>query len=105
MICKSQEGWVTSDKIYIRYSINGSEYKRYNSSAMGFSEGAERTNVMSVAIKRDDKISIELWDEDMFDDDDFLGRFTLTCDWAKKGTHDFHQEWGTAHYYIEYNIE
>lgn len=106
LVCVQPEGYVFPDAIYFRYRINSGSTKRYpGSSDLSFTRGAERSDFCYFSVNRDDTIHIELWDNDTFDDDDFLGSFEVKVDWQKEETVTLRQSNGTAVYRLTYVIE
>ena len=106
MECSCTEGIFAPDAIYFRYSINGNSARRFPSSSdLSFTDGSERSDFFYLSGNRDDSILIEVWDNDTFDPDDYLGSFEVRLDWPKKERVYLKQNGGTARYYIHYSIE
>ena len=104
--CVSTEGYFTPDAIYLRYRINDGSVKRYPSSSdLSYTDGTERSDFCYLSVHRDDVIHIELWDNDTFDDDDFLGSFDVKVDWQQEKTVRIKQTGGTALYYLTYVVK
>lgn len=96
--CITPEGWVFPDAIY--FKIEGIEWpeERLTMSAGDYVDLEGYANIGFNA-----SITIELWDDDSFDPDDFLGQATIRCLYDANGVVRFTED--GANYKLYYRVK
>ena len=79
--CKVPEGYASADAIY--FKINGQKWPK--SSRFSMSAGSYKDLRGYIDLSFNGSITIELWDDDTFDSDDFLGSKTVSCRYDSNG--------------------
>ncbi len=76
--CITAEGYLTPDAIYFKID-HGDYVEEWPKSRMRMSAGdyIDMREVNSIAI--DGSVTFNMWDDDTFDSDDFLGKAVLSC--------------------------
>lgn len=99
--CIQPEGFVTLDAIY--FKINGQEWPSQRL-RMGLEYPYKERDLEGYAdIDFSGSITIELWDDDTWDPDDFLGSHTISCVYDESGVVRFTED--GANYKLYYRVK
>ncbi len=101
--CIVTEGNVTADAIYFKID-HGTYSEEWPKSRMNMSVGdyMDLREVNSIAV--DGSVTFNMWDDDTFDPDDFLGNATLSCRDAGAGEKVTSFTLDGAHYKLYYKM-
>ncbi|NUO01663.1 MAG: hypothetical protein HUU01_13735 [Saprospiraceae bacterium] len=101
--CIVTEGNITADAIYFKIDY-GDYAEEWPKSRMNMSAGAymDLREVNSIAI--DGSVTFNMWDDDTFDPDDFLGSAMLSCRDAGAGEKVASFTEDGAHYKLYYKV-
>lgn len=96
--CIQQEGTYFNDAIY--FKINGDRWPSNRNITMGSGDYADLEGYVNIRFSN--TISIELWDDDSYDPDDFLGKKIITCSYESNGVVRFTED--GANYKLYYRV-
>ncbi|PIY07531.1 MAG: hypothetical protein COZ18_16990 [Flexibacter sp. CG_4_10_14_3_um_filter_32_15] len=76
--CIQTEGSFSADRIYMKMVVNG-KARNAGSGSLSMNTGDYVDLTGGDSFSLDGRIGVELWDDDTFDADDFLGRAYISC--------------------------
>lgn len=94
--CIKPEGFVTADAIY--FKING---KNWGDKRLSMTKGSYY-DLQGISYYFSGNINIQLWDDDTFDSDDYLGSVIINCQYSDQKIAIFNQD--GAFYKLYYRV-